>query len=97
MTSSNSYNGYKSNNTDGNNSNVNNNKSPNVQESRKFPKNRNKRVFILGDSIVKHINGCDISSPIENCKVYVKGFSGAKTECMTEYVQPTIEKILITY
>ena len=97
MTSSNSYNGYKSSNTDVNNSNVNNDKSPNVQERRKFSKKRNKRVFILGNSIVKHINGRDISRPIENCKAYVKGFSGAKTECMTDYAQPTIEKILITY
>ena len=34
VTSSSSYNDYKSNNTDSNTSNVNNDKSPNVQESR---------------------------------------------------------------
>ena len=45
VTSSNSYNSYKSNNT----SNVNNDKSPNVQGSRRFTKNKNKRVFIIGD------------------------------------------------
>ena len=28
--------------------------------------------FILGDSIVNHINGYDISRQIENCRVYVK-------------------------
>ena len=61
MTSSSSYNDFKSNNTDGDTSNANSDKSPNVQESRKTPENKNKRVFILGDSIVKHINGYDIS------------------------------------
>ena len=55
VTSSSSYNDYKSNNTDGNTSNIkNDNKSPNIQESRKTPGNKNKRVFILSDSIVKH-------------------------------------------
>ena len=89
MTSSNSYNDYKSNNTDGNTSNGNNDKSSNVQESRKTPESKNKRVFILGDSIVKHISASDISRQIENCKVYAKGFSGAKTEYMNNYAQPT--------
>ena len=68
-TSSSSYNDCKSNNADGNTSNANNDKSPNVQESRKTPKNKNKRVFILGDSLVKRINGYDISRQIENCRV----------------------------
>ena len=39
--------------------------SPNVQESKKNPENKTKRVFILGDNIVKHINGDDISRKIE--------------------------------
>ena len=89
MTSSNSYSDYKSNNTDGNTSNANNDKSLNVQERRKTPENKNKRVLILGDSIVKRISGYDISCQIENCKVYVKGFSGTKTECMKDYAQST--------
>ena len=89
MTSSHSYNDYKSNNTDGSTSNVNNDKSSNVQESRKTPENKNKRVFILGDSIVKHVSGYDISRQNENCKIYAKGFSGAKTEYMNNYAQPT--------
>ena len=90
MTSSSSYNDCKSNNTDCNTSNANNAKSPNVRESRKTPENK-KRVFILGDSIVKHINSYDISRQIENCRVYVKGFPGAKTECMKDYA-PTNNK-----
>ena len=89
VTSSSSCNDCRSNNTDGNTSNANNDKCPNVKESKKTPKNKNKRVFILGDSIVKHINGYDTSRQIENCRVYVKDFPGAKTEFMKDYAQPT--------
>ena len=41
----------------------------------------NELVILGGDSIVKRISGY-ISRQIENCRVYVKGFPGAKTECM---------------
>ena len=85
VTSSGSYNDCKSNNTDGNTSNANNDKSPNMQESRKTTENKNRRVFILGDSIVKHINGYDISRQIENCKVSNKGFPRANTACLKDY------------
>ena len=53
VTSSTNYIDCKSSNAYGNTSNVNKDKSPNVQESRKTPENKNKRVFILGNSIVK--------------------------------------------
>ena len=46
-------------------------------------------MLILGDSIVKYINVFDISRQIENCRVYVKGFPGAKTECLKDYAQAT--------
>ena len=55
------------------------------QKSRK-----EKRVFILGDSILKHVNGYEITKKLDNCKVYVKSFSGAKIKCMEDYAQPTI-------
>ena len=32
----------------------------------------------MGDSIVKHIKGYELSQRKENCKVFVKNFSGAK-------------------
>ena len=31
-------------------------------------KNRKKRIFVLGDIILKHINGYDLSNHVENCK-----------------------------
>ena len=50
------------------------------------------RVFIMGDSIVKHIRGYDLSQRVENYKAFVKSFSGAKVRCMEEYIQPTLRE-----
>ena len=50
------------------------------------------RVFIMGDSIVKHIGGYELSQRVENCKVFVKSFSGAKLRRMEDYIQPTLSK-----
>ena len=36
-----------------------------------------KYVFIVGDSITKHINGHEISEKLENCKVFVRQCHGA--------------------
>ena len=74
MTSSSSHNICKSNNIDGNIS--------------KAPQNKNRKVFFLGDSIVKYISDYDIPHQIENCRVYVKDLSGTKTKCMKDYAQP---------
>ena len=35
-----------------------------------------KNIVILGDSMIKHLNGYDMSKKLKNCKVYVKRFSG---------------------
>ena len=35
------------------------------------PKQNTKRVYVLGDSIIKHVKGHTISSSLDNCKVYV--------------------------
>ena len=37
-----------------------------------------KRIYILGGSILKHVQVYEISKSLENCKIYVKSFSGAK-------------------
>ena len=52
--------------------------------------NKNKqKVFILGDSIVKHIQGWEITKKLDNKqKVYVRQFSGSKVSCMKDYVKP---------
>ena len=35
------------------------------------PKQKTKRVYILGDIIIKYVKGHTISSSLDNCKVYV--------------------------
>ena len=39
-------------------------------------------VIILGDSIIKHVRGYNLSHSLENCKVHVKNFPGARVKCM---------------
>ena len=51
-----------------------------------------KKVFILGDSIIKHVKSYNISKSVDNCKVYVKDFPGARVRCMHDYVKPTIRE-----
>ena len=51
---------------------------------------KGERIFILGNSILEHVNGYEITKKLNNGKVYVKRFSGAKIKCMEDYAQPTI-------
>ena len=51
-----------------------------------------KKVFILGDSIIKHVKSYSLSKSLDNCKVYVKDFPGARVRCMKDYVRPTIRE-----
>ena len=36
------------------------------------------------------MNGCEIRKKLDNWKVYMKSFSGAKIKSMEDYAQPTI-------
>ena len=50
-------------------------------------------TYILGDSLVKDVKGWKIQEKLVNKQqVIVKSFSGAKTECMSEYVKPTLKR-----
>ena len=49
-------------------------------------------MFILGDSILKHVKSYSLSKSVDNCKVYVKVFPGARVRCMQVYVRPTIRE-----
>ena len=75
---------------------VSQNAPPNEKETSKkiTKKNKNsspefKRIYIIGDSIVKYVQGYEISKSLENCKTYVKSFSGAKIRDMQDCVKPT--------
>ena len=41
---------------------------------------------------MKHIKGYIISTSLDNCKVYVKDFPGARVRCMQDYVRPTLRE-----
>ena len=47
----------------------------------------------MRDSTAKHVRGYELSRKVENCKVYVKSFSGAKVMCMEDYVKPTLREM----
>ena len=50
-----------------------------------------RKKFILGDSIVKHIQGWEITKTLDNNqKVYVRQLSGSKVSCMKDYMKPSI-------
>ena len=46
-----------------------------------------KQIYLLRDSIVKHVNGCDILSKTEN-SMFVHPSHGAAVRCMTDHVSP---------
>ena len=46
-----------------------------------------KPIFILGDSIIKQINGYKISGKLENCKVFVRPCHGATIRCLEDHVK----------
>ena len=53
--------------------------------------NNKKKVFILGDSIVKHVHGWEITKSLDSKqKVHVRQFSCSKVSCMKDYVKPLI-------
>ena len=48
---------------------------------------------MLGDSMVKHVQGWDITNRIGiKRKVYVRQFSGSKVDCMKDYMKPCIRE-----
>ena len=50
-------------------------------------------VIILGSSMVKYINGWEISKHLESdCKLCVKQFSGARSDCMKDYIKPSLQE-----
>ena len=51
-----------------------------------------KNIVILGDNMIKHVNGYDMSKKLKNCKVYVKSFSGSKVQCMKDHMKPSMRE-----
>ena len=81
------------------NKNEKNDKEKNDRENAKSKKakvpvddkKKNKKIYILGDSMVKHVEGWQLSKST-NQKVYERSFTGAKVKCMKDYVKPCIQE-----
>ena len=53
--------------------------------------NSKETVFILGDSMVKKLNGFLLTRKLKHkCLVKVRPFSSAKVRCMHDHVKPTV-------
>ena len=59
------------------------------QENENRNKNSQGHIFVIGDSMVKHINGPGIS---KNNQVQVKNHPGATTDDIIDYIKPTIRQ-----
>ena len=65
---------------------IQNKKKINAKKEQK----KGKSLAILGDSMVKHLNGWEMCKKIKKCKVYVRSFPGAKVQCMEDYKKRSI-------
>ena len=89
----------KNNNNINNITKVNKNTDHHLRETDKIKTeklvvNEKKKVFVLGDSMVKHIQGgWDITKKLEHKhKVYTRQFAGSKGICINDYVKPCIRE-----
>ena len=56
-----------------------------------YPRKNKKTVYILGDSMVKKLNGYLLKKKVRHkFLVNVRPFTGAKVSCMVDHVKPTI-------
>ena len=54
---------------------------------------KKKKIYILGDSMIKHLKGCDISAKLkQRHNIYVRPFTGAKVRSMKDYAKPCIRE-----
>ena len=68
-------------------------KIPNSQGNKLLTDKKKSNIYILGDSMVKHIEGWKLTKKIDkNHKIYVRSFPGAKVKCMKDYVKPCIRE-----
>ena len=62
-------------------------------KSRDINSKSKKSIVILGDSMLKHLNGSEMSKKVKSdCKIFVKHFSGATKNCMEDYLKPSLRK-----
>ena len=66
-------------------------KSTEQHQPNENPKSKRDSVKILGHSMIKHTNGWEIAKKWKpECKLFLRNFPGATTQCMADYMKPSI-------
>ena len=68
-------------------------KVTNSQGNKLLTDKKKSNIYILGDSMVKHIEGWKLTKKTDkNHKIYVRSFPGAKVKFMKDYAKPCIRE-----
>ena len=51
-----------------------------------------KSVVILGDILIKHVIGYEISNKLENFKFFIRSFLGSKVRCTKNHMNPSMRE-----
>ena len=69
------------------------NKKAKTEDTNKEKQTKGKKIYILGDSMIKHLKGWDISAKLkQRHSIYVRPFTGAKVRSMKDYAKPCIRE-----
>ena len=49
-----------------------------------------KRIFTVGDSISKNVNGYEVSGKTDHCRGYIRPSLDAKVRCMEDHIKPVL-------
>ena len=73
-------------------------KIPNSQGNKLLTDKKKSNIYILGDSIVKHIEGWQLAKKTDrNHKIYVRSFQRAEVKGMKDYVKPCVRDHVILH
>ena len=53
---------------------------------------KNKRIYILRESMINNLKGWEMFKTLKNASVYVRHFAGAKMRCMKDHIKPSLRE-----
>ena len=53
---------------------------------------KNKRIYIIGDGMIKNLKGWEMSKKLKNANVYVRHFASAKVRCVKDNIKPSLRE-----
>ena len=64
-----------------------------TEDNNKEKQTKKKKIYIWGDSMIKHLKGWNISAKLkQRHSTYVRPFTGSKVRSMNDYAKPCIRK-----